>query len=142
MLERLYEPCVGLGRMLQQLQKKRRIVIGQLEDTLMFDDAPRLAQSCLNDELIQRRAYQVGCLLKSVLHALRHPGRNSASIVGRKSHGLCRDQWTVDCGQRHSIANGSTPGAILSPLHHLALPRRTSYSFERPRGSSAGLLYY
>jgi len=49
--------------------------MGQLEDSLMFDDALRLAQRCLNDELIQRRAYQVSRLLKSLLHALRHPGR-------------------------------------------------------------------
>lgn len=59
---------------------------GQLDDSFTIDHALRFPQRGLNDELIQRRTDKIGCVLKSVLHVLRHPGRNSAPIVRSKCH--------------------------------------------------------
>ena len=59
---------------------------GQFDDSFTINYALSLTQSGLNNELIQRRTDKIGCILESVLHSLRHPGRNSAPIVRSKCH--------------------------------------------------------
>jgi len=67
-------------RVLQQVQQKRRIVAGQVDHAPAFDYALRFVQGGLYHELIKRRPQQIGCLLQSVLHVLRHSGRDSATF--------------------------------------------------------------
>ena len=81
--ERLPQTRVGRRRVLQQVQQKRRIVAGQMDDAPAFDHALRFVQGGLYHELIKRRPQQIGCLLQSVLHVLRHPGRDSATFLSR-----------------------------------------------------------
>ena len=61
-------------------------MIGQLDNPFAIDDPLSFAQRGLNNELIEGRTDQVRGLLKSVLHVLRHAGRDSAAFVGSKGH--------------------------------------------------------
>jgi hypothetical protein len=102
--ERLPQTRVGRRRVLQQVQQKCRIVAGQMDDAPAFDYALRFVQGGLHHELIKRRPQQIGCLLQSVLHVLRHPGRDSAAFLSCQSHvssqrfgicGLIERTWIV-----------------------------------------------
>ena len=84
--ERLPQTRVWRRRVLQQVQQKRRFIAGQMDDAPAFDHALRFVQGGLYHELSKRRPQQIGCLLQSVLHVLRHPGRDSATFLSRQSH--------------------------------------------------------
>ena len=57
-----------------------------MDDAPAFDYALSFVQGGLHHELIERRPQQIGCLLQSVLHVLRHPGRDAAAFLSRQSH--------------------------------------------------------
>ena len=59
-----------------------------MDHPLTFYYALRLCEGGLHDKLVERRPQQVCCLLQGVLHVLRHPGRDTASIESGSSHGV------------------------------------------------------
>ena len=74
---------------------------GQLDGPLTIYDAVSFPQRGLDNELVQRRAHQVGRVLKGFLHMLRHPGRDSAPFVRSSRHELSE-----------SVGELGTPGTL------------------------------
>lgn len=83
-----------------------------MDDTPAFDHALRFVQGGLYHELIKRRPQQIGCLLQSGLHVLRHPGRDSAAFLSRQSHVSRQRLGNEDSSKLH-------PNRVVTECHLL-----------------------
>ena len=135
-------------RSLQQIQKKSRIVAGQVDHPLAFDHALCLPEGGLHDELVERRSQQICCLLQGLLYVLRHPSRDTAPIESGSSHGVdsrfvisvcvwsCQVDWQV-VGVWQVVGAFSYESGNLAEIEYLA-PVRDVLSNQYRSGSEVG----
>lgn len=78
---------VRFRRLIERLEHAFSLLAIQPDDRLAFENLLRLAVSCLNDEVIERRSFEIGGGLDRLPHTRRDASDQTRVLSGGGWHG-------------------------------------------------------